>query len=205
MAGAAGSAGSGTGGASAGAGGNSSDPVVESAGCGKPRSNVAEGNNGATPTPCYGLWDLARDSTIFVALEGIDQGWANPDGADVAFTDAILEQLPDDLCIDTTRIFANGFSYGGEMSYAISCARADVFRAVAVYSAAAMRNGCTAQTAPEPEEGSGGHLCTTYDGRSPGYPVRWCAFDGGHTPSPIDEGQATSWVPEETWSFFGQY
>ena len=95
----------------------------------------------------YGLWNLANGSAIFVAPEGLNAGWANSGGQDVALTDAILAQVQGDLCIDTTRIFANGFSYGGGMSYAIACARANVFRAVALYAGAQL-SGCSGGTTP---------------------------------------------------------
>jgi len=111
-------------------------------------TQVAEGGNGgSTEDPYYGLWDLAENSTIFVAPEGLNAGWANTGGQDVAFTDAILAQLEGDLCIDTTRIFATGFSYGAGMSYALACARADVFRGVVLYAGAQL-SGCDGGTTP---------------------------------------------------------
>ncbi len=111
-------------------------------------TQVAEGGNGgSTEDPFYGLWDLADDSTIFVAPEGLDAGWANSGGRDVALTDAILAEIQDDLCIDTTRIFATGFSYGAGMSYALACARADVFRGVVLYAGAQL-SGCDGGDTP---------------------------------------------------------
>lgn len=111
-------------------------------------TQVAEGGNGgSTDDPYYGLWDLAENSTIFVAPEGLDAGWANSGGRDVALTDAILDEVLGDLCIDTSRIFATGFSYGAGMSYAIACARADVFRGVALYAGAQL-SGCEGGTTP---------------------------------------------------------
>ncbi|MGD0249253.1 MAG: feruloyl esterase, partial [Candidatus Limnocylindrales bacterium] len=111
---------------------------------------VADGT-GATESPFYGLWDLANNSTIFVAPVGLgsgaNTGWPNADGQDVAFTDAILAQLEAGLCIDTGRIFATGFSYGAGMSYAVACARPDVFRGVALYSGALL-SGCDGGTKP---------------------------------------------------------
>ena len=47
-------------------------------------------------------------------------------------------------------------------------------------------NGCTAQNPPEPAAGSRTHIITTYSGCRAGYPVAWAAFDGGHTPGPVD-------------------
>jgi len=111
-------------------------------------NQVAEGGNGgSTEQPYYGLWDLAEGSTIFVAPEGIDAGWANSGGRDVALTDAILDEVLGDLCIDTTRIFSTGFSYGAGMSYALACARADVFRGVLLYAGAQL-SGCEGGTTP---------------------------------------------------------
>jgi len=53
--------------------------------------------------------------------------------------------------------------------------------------------------------GSGIHICTSYAGCLPGYPVEWCAFDGGHTPSPLDKGQTKTWVSQEAWKFLSQF
>ena len=105
------------------------------------------GMGGSTEDPYFGLWDLAENSTIFVAPEGLDAGWANTGGRDVALTDAILEEVQSDLCIDRTRIFATGFSYGASMSHALACARADVFRGVALYAGAQL-SGCDGGTTP---------------------------------------------------------
>ena len=111
-------------------------------------NQVANGGmGGSTEDPYYGLWDLAENSTIFVAPEGLDAGWANTGGRDVALTDAILEEVQGDLCIDRTRIFATGFSYGASMSHALACARADVFRGVALYAGAQL-SGCDGGTTP---------------------------------------------------------
>jgi poly(3-hydroxybutyrate) depolymerase len=110
---------------------------------------MADGT-GATESPFYGLWNLANNSTIFVAPVGLGSGdktgWANTDGEDVAFTDAILAQVEGGLCIDTSRIFANGFSYGAAMSYELACARPNVFRGVALYSGGLLSGPCDGST-----------------------------------------------------------
>ncbi len=193
----------------------------------------------------YGLRAQAEDSTIFVAPQGIGNGWPNTGGQDLEFTDAMLELIQGDLCVDMNRIFALGFSYGGGMSYSLACARADVFRAVAVYAGGVLsgcdggnqpvaylgihgisdgtlgiaggrdmrdrfvdNNGCTSQNPPEPSPGSGTHTCTMYEGCDAGYPVGWCAFDGGHTPGHVEGGGddgARTWTKEEVWKFFSQF
>ncbi len=193
----------------------------------------------------YGLRAQANNSAIFVAPQGIGNGWPNSGGQDLKFTDDMVALIQGDLCVDTKQVYALGFSYGGGMSYAIACARPAVFRAVAVYSGGVlsgcdggtqpvaylgihglgdgtlnisggrsmrdrfvMNNGCTAQSPPEPRAGSLTHTCTTYQGCRAGYPVEWCAFDGGHTPGVVDGGGddgARTWTKTEVWKFFSQF
>ena len=80
-------------------------------------------------------------NTIFAAPDaaGGAGSWSN---GDVAFTDDILAKLEGDFCIDKTRIFATGFSFGAGMSLALACTRADVFRAVAFFSGADLTGSC---------------------------------------------------------------
>jgi poly(3-hydroxybutyrate) depolymerase len=194
------------------------------------------------------LADAAGNGTIFVAPQGINNGWANTNGQDVTFFDDMLAQFESGLCVDTTQIFSAGFSYGAAMTYALACSRAGVLRAVAVYSGAnlsgcvggtqpvayiglhgvednvlpiadgrALRdtfvrnNGCTPQNPPEPAVGSLTHIVTAYSGCKPGYPVVWAAFDGGHTPAPVDGSTATTgtgaatWTKQLVWNFFTQF
>ncbi|MEU9826181.1 cellulose binding domain-containing protein [Micromonospora chersina] len=95
----------------------------------------------------YGLQRLANESTIFVAPQGLNNGWANTNGEDLTFVDDMIRQLDAGLCVDTTQRFAVGFSYGGAMSYAIACARPTVFRAVAVQSGGQL-SGCGGGSQP---------------------------------------------------------
>ena len=93
------------------------------------------------------LADAAGNGTIFVAPQGISNGWGNSGGQDVTFVDDMIRQLEGGLCVDTTQLFSAGFSYGGAMTYALACARPTVFRAVAVYSGANL-SGCNGGTQP---------------------------------------------------------
>jgi len=114
-------------------------------------SQIARG--GAGTSAYYGLSALAKGDAIFVSPNGQTTnirnslGWANEGGEDVAFVDAILKTVTDDLCVDTSRIFSTGFSYGAAMSYALACARANVFRAVAILSGNPL-SGCDGGTTP---------------------------------------------------------
>jgi pimeloyl-ACP methyl ester carboxylesterase len=67
----------------------------------------------------------------------------------------------------------------------------------------ATASGCTVEALPGAP--SGGHVCTDYAGCSAGHPVRWCSYDGGHTPAPNDSGKNSSWMPEEVWTFLSQF
>ncbi len=95
----------------------------------------------------YGLQRLANNSTIFVAPQGLNNGWANSGGEDVALVDNMISQIEGALCVDTSRRFALGFSYGAAMSYALACSRATVFRAVAVQSGGQL-SGCSGGNQP---------------------------------------------------------
>jgi len=97
--------------------------------------------NGNSVPKWYGLDALSEGSAIFIAPNGIDAGWANGGGSDIAFVDSIIKQVEADLCVDQSQRFATGFSYGGGMSYSIACSRAGEFRAVAPI-AGGLISGC---------------------------------------------------------------
>jgi poly(3-hydroxybutyrate) depolymerase len=208
--------------------------------------DVASGGSSGATWAYYGMQEQSNNTAILVAPQGFNNGWANNNGEDIAFVDAMISRIEADLCVDTTQLFAMGFSYGGGMSYAIACARANVFRAVVVYSGAQLsgcsggtqpiayfgihgvsdsvlnislgrslrdtfvrNNGCTAQSPPEPSPGSLTHITTAYSGCRDGYPVQWAAFDGGHTPGPVDgcacDDGARTWTKGEAWRFIAQF
>ncbi len=60
-------------------------------------------------------------------------GWDDPNGRDMNFTDDMLDAISNDLCIDESRVFTTGFSFGGAISYKLACERTDTFRAALVY------------------------------------------------------------------------
>src|SRR5690349_16577719 len=209
-------------------------------------NDVATGGSDGAVWAFYGQKQLSNNSTIFVAPQGIDNGWANTGGRDLTLIDDLTRLVEGHLCVDTTQLFALGWSYGGAMSYAIACARPTVFRAVAVFSGANLsgcsggtqpvayfgihgihdsvlnisngrslrdtfvrNNGCIPQNPPEPAPGSLTHIITAYSGCRPGYPVQWAAFDGDHTPDPVDGSTATSgartWTSAAVYTFFAQF
>ncbi|MFI5934148.1 cellulose binding domain-containing protein [Actinoplanes sp. NPDC051494] len=110
--------------------------------------NVASGGGAAGAAwAFYGQQRASGNGAIFIAPQGLDAGWANTNGRDVTLVDDILRVVENDLCVDTTQRFALGWSYGGSMSYALACARPDVFRAVVAYSGAQL-SGCAGGSRP---------------------------------------------------------
>lgn len=177
----------------------------------------------------YGLEDLADGSAIFVAPNGLDNGWANTGGRDIAFMKAILAAFQADLCIDLDRIFSVGFSYGGMMSFAIACEMGDVFRAIAPLSGA-LYSGCGNGTAPIAMWGSHGtaddvvpiddgraglqevldrnHCGTETTPTSPDNCVTYSGCDEGYpvTWCEFDGGHGPQrWQTQPLWEFFSQF
>ncbi|KAK7935570.1 hypothetical protein PG985_001065 [Apiospora marii] len=89
----------------------------------------------------YGMQRTANESAILVAPQGLNNGWGNAGGEDLAFVDAMVSSLKGDLCVDEKQLYSIGFSYGGSMSYSIACSRAKTFRGVAVMSGGQL-SGC---------------------------------------------------------------
>jgi poly(3-hydroxybutyrate) depolymerase len=106
-----------------------------------------EDTNRGGALPFYGLPPLAGNSAIFVAPQGLNNGWGNQGGEDLTFFDSMVKTLEADLCIETTLRFSTGFSYGGAMSFAIACARPKEIRAISVLSGGLL-SGCQGGTEP---------------------------------------------------------
>ncbi len=207
----------------------------------------------------YHLLDLSDNNAIFVAPNGQKNGtpcsttgngdggcgWPNGSNSDIALADAVVAQVQENFCVDTNRIFATGWSYGGSMSYKTACERGigktnGYIRGIAVYSGAqlsgnctpnspvayygshgdsdsvlgydggvtlarnfATANGCTWATPTKVTSGS--HMCTDIAGCPTGNPVKFCSFDGDHTPDPRDPNQGSSWQYQVVWDFFDQF
>src|SRR5574344_90636 len=84
----------------------------------------------------YGMKPLdTQKSTIFIAPEGNGNQapWAQDD---YTLFDELLNMLEGDLCIDSSRVFSSGFSYGSMFTNGLSRNHQAVLRAVAVYETA---------------------------------------------------------------------
>lgn len=190
----------------------------------------ANGNLSENGRDNFGLWALAKDSTIFVTLAASGGLWSG--ASDLVYADAVLKQVESELCIDTSKVVLEGFSQGAAMSWFLTGSRPGVFRAVVGHSGGGVQgipmlssvpylgslgtgesgNGQNTQTDQFakangctvemlPTAQSGQHVCTAYKGCKEGFPVTWCSYDGGHGFQDTDAGTNTSWVPSTVWDF----
>jgi pimeloyl-ACP methyl ester carboxylesterase len=102
-------------------------------------TNVDNGGSNGYWWSYYGMQRKSDDGAIFVAPQGINGGWSDP--SDLTFVDDMISLIEKNYCVDTTRLVTMGFSWGSGMSYALSCARAKVFRAAVLYEGGVL-SGC---------------------------------------------------------------
>ena len=88
----------------------------------------------------YGYRDQkgAKESTIFVAPHGYTDNmpWRCGDNKDHLFFDEILTYLNDNLCVDTSRVFSSGFSFGAMFSNSLAQTFQHRLRGVVVFATA---------------------------------------------------------------------
>jgi len=99
---------------------------------------VAAADNGDDLSGYYSMKTLATKDNIqaiYVAMQGDAGGTWDPSGDPKFFID-VLNQLESNLCVDTTRVFVTGFSFGAMFSYALSLHYPERIRAVATYAPA---------------------------------------------------------------------
>ena len=91
------------------------------------------------PSPYYGQQNLDKDNEfIFVAPRGDTDGmpWRTGDNKDHIFFDELLTLLEENYCIDTSRVFVTGFSFGSMYTNSLAQVFQHRIRAVAVYAVA---------------------------------------------------------------------
>lgn len=77
-----------------------------------------------------------------IGITGWDAGDREVD--EPAFVSAVLDELESKVCVDTARVFATGFSAGGNIALVVACALPDRIAAVAPVSAAYQPHECRA-------------------------------------------------------------
>ena len=91
------------------------------------------------PSPYYGQQKLDTEGNyIFVAPRGDTDGmpWSMSSDKDHKFIDQLLTTLEENYCIDTSRVFMTGFSFGAMVTNSMAQDMQDRLRAVAVYATA---------------------------------------------------------------------
>jgi polyhydroxybutyrate depolymerase len=178
----------------------------------------------------YGIQPLSGDSVIFVAPQGLGSpaGWPNTGGQDITFVKQLVATINETYCIDTSRIFVTGFSYGGMFTNTLGCQMGDVFRAIAPASGGGPSGNCVGQVAAVVIHGSAdttvdvssgeasrdhwlaaNHCgtttvamepspCVVYEGCDAGYPVAWCEHTQGHM-------ILSSFFGPAIWNFISQF
>lgn len=111
--------------------------------------------------------------------------WDLAGTADLDFTADIIEAMNNAYCIDRTRVFALGFSYGGKLVHHLGCKRPDLVRAISVGDGSwAAESGCrplpvlvTHRTRDDDEQIAWGKNAAQ----------RWAKVDGcSETPEEVD-------------------
>jgi len=101
-------------------------------------ARVAAADNGDDLSGFYSIKTLADKDNIpgiYVALQGNSDGtWNLPN--DSKFWNDVLTLVETNLCVDTTRVFVTGFSFGAMFSYVLSLEYPEKIRAVATYAPA---------------------------------------------------------------------
>jgi polyhydroxybutyrate depolymerase len=107
------------------------------------------GGNAKQGITMYGL-NSKLTNVIFVSPQGLGStpGFPNTSGQDEAMTRAINAEIEGKYCIDTSRYFATGFSYGGSMSFTAACNMSDVFRAIGAMSGSTVSGATCANKKP---------------------------------------------------------
>ena len=91
------------------------------------------------PSPYYGQQKLDTNGDfIFVAPRGDTDGmpWAMNSDKDHKFIDQLITTINENYCVDTTRIFMTGFSFGAMVTNSMAQDMQHRLRAVAVYATA---------------------------------------------------------------------
>ena len=98
-----------------------------------------------------------RDGIVVVYPQGIDSTWNIGVGSpDVAYFGQLLDETEAALCIDTNRVYVDGFSLGAFLTSAIVCTYADRIAAVApiagIYMPVRLHTGASGSRAHDPRD-----------------------------------------------------
>jgi polyhydroxybutyrate depolymerase len=98
------------------------------------------GGNGEADQNTFNLQSRADGKGVFVFPDGVVQAWwqnalgwdnRSNDNADMDFVKQLIAEAKSKHCIDSSRIYVMGFSWGGWMATQVACALGDQLRAFA--------------------------------------------------------------------------
>jgi polyhydroxybutyrate depolymerase len=98
------------------------------------------GGNGEADQNTFNLQSRADGKGVFVFPDGVVQSWyqnalgwdnRNNDNPDMDFVKKLIAEAKAKHCIDSSRIYVMGFSWGGWMATQVACALGDQLRAFA--------------------------------------------------------------------------
>jgi polyhydroxybutyrate depolymerase len=193
------------------------------------------GSNAAQARAYFGVEQAAANAAIFLYADGLpqasvegDTGWdLSETGVDIELFDVLLERVSASHCLDSSRVFNTGHSFGGYMSNSVACFRGDVVRGIAPIAGGGPFGACdgpvaawiahgTVDSVVPFSQGEGSHLhwrdtnscddatgatqpapCVAHSGCG-ARPVVWCAHD-----EPAFAGHGwPSFAPAAIWAFF---
>lgn len=99
----------------------------------------------------------AQEQAVFVfpdglPFKGFGVGWnGSCDQYDMELVDTMLAMMSAEYCIDPNRIFAAGFSWGGDFCQSLACCRGDVVRAIAPASGPELYPSIYPEACPDTE------------------------------------------------------
>lgn len=194
------------------------------------------GGSGAVARIYFKIEEAAAGQAIVVYPDALplpelggQTGWdLGADGRDVALFDAILADVSTRLCVDESRVFSAGHSFGGAISNTLGCVRGDTLRAIAPVAGGGPFGTCTGPVAAWIAHGtvdvtvplamgsaSRDHWlaanncsstsaptdpapCVAYDDCDAGYPVHWCQ----HDELELGGHGWPAWAGPAIWRFF---
>lgn len=200
----------------------------------------ARGTNGAIARVYYQVEEASEGNAIFVYPDGLPQetsggetGWnLSPAGYDVLFFDELYAQATNNLCIDQSRVFSTGHSFGGFMSNFIGCVRGEFFRAIAPVAGGGPQGTCSGPMAAWIAHGTVDPTvpfavgeasydywrttngcadepvavdpspCVTHESCDAGVPLTWCEHNES---MPLEGHHWPTWAGDAIWDFFAQF
>ena len=119
----------------------------------------------------------AREGVLVATLQAVDSRWNVPvaDGRpdDVAYVSNVIDHVSTRACLDSTRVYATGFSGGARMSSLLGCKLSARIAAIAPMSGLRWPGQCDARPMPVLTVHGLADPQNTYDGHAEGRGAEW--------------------------------